>query len=200
MRSIESVRARPNGNGGTSSLPWDEEAKLVGRYRERIRFFAVRQVGPADAEDVAQETMRRVLMAMRDRRVRNVHEPDAFVFQTARNICLQLHRSRSRESRAFDRFAAEPTERPRQGDPLGDLLTQEVRESLAESIRALSPRDQALLQRFYGEGMETSEVAGELQLTPEAVRVRKHRALRRLRSILQEAWSGSGPGAPVPVG
>jgi RNA polymerase sigma-70 factor, ECF subfamily len=198
MISTESIHSRFDAATDSNAWEWDEEARLVSRFRERIRFFAIRQVGPADAEDVAQETMRRVLVAIRNRRVRNLREPEAFVFQTARNICLQLHRSRSRESRAFDRYAAEPSEALRKGDPLGDLLEKETRDSLAESLQALSARDQALLRRFYRDGMDTAQVAGEMELTPEAVRVRKHRALRRLRSIVQDAWSGAG--VPVPVG
>jgi DNA-directed RNA polymerase specialized sigma24 family protein len=40
---------------------------------------------------------------------------------------------------------------------------------------------------LYHEEMQTADVATRLGLTPEAVRVRRHRALRRLGDLLDEA-------------
>ena len=66
---------------------------------------------PAEAEDVAQETLRRVLAALEAGRVANLEALPGFVFQTARHLCL--HGYPRRTAPAFHRAntgASRPTE------------------------------------------------------------------------------------------
>src|SRR5215210_944472 len=72
--------------------------ELNDRFWKRLCVFAARRLRDRyAAEDVAQETLRRALEALRDRRVENLDALPAFIFQTARNICMHYGRSVRRE-------------------------------------------------------------------------------------------------------
>ena len=85
----------------------EEEDALSEEFRDRVRLFAFRWVGAADSEDVAQETLRRVIGALRGGRIRNPTQPTAFIFQTARHVCMELRRANARETRALERLERE---------------------------------------------------------------------------------------------
>jgi DNA-directed RNA polymerase specialized sigma24 family protein len=104
MNPSSNLSGRPGplpGGGG------QEEKALSEDFRERVRLFAFRWVGSTDSEDVAQETLRRVIMAFRGGRIRNESHPSAFIFQTARHVCMELRRSHARETRALDQLERE---------------------------------------------------------------------------------------------
>lgn len=166
-----------------------EEEALSEEFRDRVRLFAFRWVGVTDSEDVAQETLRRVIRALRGGHIRNRAEPSAFIFQTARHVCMELRRAHVRETRVLERLEREgigvPVLIP---DPLrGPGLDRSSLTALA--MRHLSLEDQHLLRLFYVDGWDTAEVAGELGLTAATTRVRKHRALHRLRDEMVDQGS-----------
>lgn len=147
--------------------------------------FAARRVrDTAAAEDLAQETLRRVSAALRDGKVENLQALPAFVFQTARNLCMQRHRSAARESRALSRWGAEQSGEAEGADPLLGLVSEERARAVRKALALLEPVDRRLLERLYYEDAASAEVAGHLSISPEALRVRKHRALRRLAAML----------------
>ena len=159
------------------------ESELAERFWERIRIFAARRLRDlAAAEDVAQETLRRVVDAMRAGRVENLDALPGFVFQTARHICLQRDRSAMREMRALSRWAEPDT--PTEPDALVALITEERCEAVRRALEGLDHADRALLRVFYFEGLDTADIAERMGVSTGAVRVRKHRALVRLSELL----------------
>lgn len=170
-----------------AALP--NEADVADRFRERLRVFAARRLrDTASAEDVAQETLRRVVDALRAGRVANPAAFPAFVFETARHICLQQHRSAGREGRALHRLHDDGTAHsPAAPDPLAALVSEERGNRVREALGSLSANDRELLRMLYHEEAETAAIASRLRVTPAAVRVRKHRALQRLGELLDEA-------------
>jgi RNA polymerase sigma-70 factor (ECF subfamily) len=160
-------------------------AELSDRFRERLRFFAARRLRDRDAaEDVAQEVLRRTLEALRGGRVENREALPAFLFQTARHVCMQWSRSEGRRGRAFSRLESESAEADPSQDPLAGLITEERREKVREAFEHLGPGDREVLRLSYVEGLGAEEIAGQLNLTAGAVRVRRHRALNRLAEIM----------------
>jgi RNA polymerase sigma-70 factor (ECF subfamily) len=166
-------------------------SELAERFRERLRLFAARRVRDvAAAEDVAQEALRRTLEALRAGRIPDLERLPGFVFETARNICMHHGRGRGREARALARIGPEG---PVPEDPLRALISRERREAVSRALQRLPPDDRALLAAMYVEGLDAAEAAARLGISREAVRVRKHRALRRLAEAL--AADGNDPGA-----
>jgi RNA polymerase sigma-70 factor, ECF subfamily len=166
------------------------ENELVPRFWARLRVFAARRLGDtAAAEDVAQETLRRVTEAMRTGKLEHAAALPAFVFQTARHVCLQLQRSAGREARALARAAG--GEEAEIGpvaavDALSALISHERRLAVRRGLDALPPDDGELLRLAFFEHLSAEEIALRLGTTPGAIRVRKHRALRRLADCLAD--------------
>ena len=179
----------PAGRCPETAVTLPGEAEIAGRFRERLCLFAARRVNDAAAaEDVAQETLRRVIDAMRAGRVANPVAFPAFVFQTARHVCLQSYRASGREGRAMHRLHHEhDAHRQEAPDPLAALVSEERANRVRDALGGLSPSDRELLRLLYHQDMQTADVASRLGLTREAVRVRRHRALRRLGELLDEA-------------
>jgi RNA polymerase sigma-70 factor, ECF subfamily len=161
-----------------------DEAMLVRQFRERLRLFALRRLRDSEAaEDVAQETLRRVFEACRTGRLENPSALPAFVFKTAQHICLQHFRSAGREGRALLRLSGEDPPQ-HETHPLASLIGDERRTAVRKALAQLGPDDRELLRMVYYEETETSVLAGRLGLTPGALRVRKHRVLARLAALL----------------
>ncbi len=164
---------------------WDE-AGLVRQFRERLRLFALRRLrDSAAAEDVAQETLRRVVEACRAGRLENPSALPAFLFQTANHICLQQFRSSGREGRALLRLGGEDAQNL-EPHPLAALIGDERRAAVREALKQLSAEDRHLLRMMYYEDMDSGVLAQQLGVTTGALRVRKHRVLARLAALLSD--------------
>jgi RNA polymerase sigma-70 factor, ECF subfamily len=162
------------------------ERTLAQNYWERLRVFGIRRLGdPALAEDLAQETLRRVGEALRSGRLEDLAALPAFVFQTAANVCLHHYRSRGREERALARVAGMGSAVSPRG-PLDALIGKESRAAVRAALGRLDPGDQDLLRRIFFVEEPSADTARALGVTPGALRVRKHRALERLAGFLRE--------------
>ena len=166
----------------------DEIARdLTERFWNRLRLFAARRLRDRSlAEDVAQEVLRRALEALRSERIENREALPAFLFQTARHVCMQRARSGGREARALERMGSGEQETGHSGSesPLTDLISEERRKAVRTALQALESEDRNLLLMSYDATIETAEIGRRLGITPGAVRVRRHRAVRRLAELL----------------
>lgn len=74
----------------------------------------------------------------------------------------------------------------------GELERDSVeRLTLAAALGRLSDRDRELLAMRYGADMKAAEIAQVLESTTNAVEVAVHRALRRLRAIMEKEASAA---------
>ena len=173
-------------DGSTGALI--PESELVPRFWDRLRLFAARRLNDVTtAEDVAQETLRRVAEAIRAGRIQQPAALPGFVFQTARHVCLQLQRSATREARALGR--ASSGDAPEVGpapvvDALSALITEERKLAVRQALHSLDADDGELLRLAYYDQLSAEEIAAKLGSTSGAIRVRKHRALRKLADRL----------------
>ena len=172
-------------------------AELSGRYSARLLMFATHRTGDADAaEDIAQETLRTVVDAIRSGRVENLAALPGFVFTTARNLCMHWARSTGRENSALSRYQTDSDlARTTSPDALAGLIADDQRKRVRRALDALPPDDRILLSMLYYEGVGSDLAAGKLNITPAAVRVRKHRALTRLAVLLGESKGNKTDGA-----
>ncbi len=170
--------------GGGSA---DEIAvELSDRFWKRLCIFAARRLRDRfAAEDVAQETLRRALEALREHRVENLEALPAFIFQTARNICLHYGRSARREEGALVRFrGGMQAWGGDESDPLVALVDDARREEVRSALAQMPGDDRDLLRMLYVDGLKSTDIARRLGVDPGTLRVRKHRALKRLSEIL----------------
>lgn len=172
--------ARTNPAGDTAVA----EAELAARYWDRIRLFALRRVkDSAAAEDIAQEAIRLVAEALRAGRVENLEALPGYAFKTAQHLCLQRFRAAGREANALTKLGSQPQVDHHQ-DPLVALIGEERRISVRRAIEDLTAPDRELLTLLYFDEIDAATAATRLGVTAEALRVRKHRALKRLGLLL----------------
>lgn len=167
------------------SAPDELAAKLAEEYRERLRFFAARTLRDFGAgEDVAQETLRIAVDALHSGKVENLDAMPGFVYETARHLCQRRVRSALRERRALGAFGRGLEDRDPSPDPLSLLVSAERRRAVRAALAALESGDRQILESFYGDETPATELAARLGIESGALRVRKHRALKRLAALL----------------
>jgi len=130
----------------------------------------------ADHDDLVQETYTRLLRA---KDTGGVRYPKAFLFTAARNAAFDL----------FRRRRAHPTEsindqnelvvleaQPSAADALDQRYELEV---LAEAVRALPDRCRQVIMLRYLDGLAYKEIADQLGISPETVKVHMAKGMRR---------------------
>lgn len=173
----------------TNQRVWEE---FDGRYRPVIAAFA-RRLGLSyeDADEVAQETMARFAEDYRAGKYqRDRGRLRSWIFGIARLRALDAKRVRARRREDRGESALE-----QQLDDASITAVFEaewraalVRQAFTE-LRATSKSDPKTLRAVellaLG-GKSAGEVAAELGMPVSAVHLAKHRALKRLRTILEE--------------
>jgi len=185
---VQPQRARIALNDSEPRLPPDfdewfrEHRPTVYRY---IRFrLATREA----AEDVTSEVFMKALRAM-DRYDSSRASPRTWLLRIARNAVTDHLRSLRRRSslhvsldRVPDLVADVPTQEER-------VLREERLEMILNANRCLRPADQEILSLRYGAELNNQEIADALNISGNAVAVRVHRALARLKDAVEEQRS-----------
>ncbi len=154
---------------------------LYERHGRSIYNFTRRLLlDPSGAEDVLQETFLRIY---RDRAAfRPTGTFTTWVFTIARNLCVDILRSARRRSEV----AADPL--PEAADPgpipLEHLERQEQEILLRRALAALPTEDRGVLVLSRYHGLKYRDIAAIVGATEHAVKMRAHRALARLRTLL----------------
>jgi RNA polymerase sigma-70 factor (ECF subfamily) len=133
-------------------------------------------------EDVRQETLLRVLRALRvGSGIEHPERLGAFVLAVSKNVLYEMLRSESRHS-PWNENAAEPVDS--RVDLDAPLIDQERKEQVADVLAALSEKDRALLRMVFLEERDKDEVCRLLAVDGDYLRVLLHRAKSRFRSVL----------------
>jgi RNA polymerase sigma-70 factor (ECF subfamily) len=171
---------------GARSDPDTLAADVAERYLPRLRMFALRRLRVlADADDAAQETLRRILVALRERRVLDLQALPAYVFETARHVCAHHARRSQRTQRAHASLSDLVAANSPEGDPLSILISAERVQAVREALAVLAPEDRELLRLTYAEGLSADLIAERLGLSAGNVRVRRHRVQKELARRLR---------------
>jgi RNA polymerase sigma-70 factor (ECF subfamily) len=155
---------------------------LARQLVDPLRRFLARRTDPQTADDVLADTL---LVCWR--RLDDVPEdPLPWAYGVARNCLANALRSGRRQERVAAKLAAldPPGEvAPAPDDGAGDL---------AAALAALPETDAELLRLWAWEQLTPAEIAEVLEITPNAVSVRLHRAKEKLREQLGKSDAGAG--------
>jgi RNA polymerase sigma-70 factor (ECF subfamily) len=135
--------------------------------------YAVRRVGAADAQDVTAETF-----AFAWRRLDSVPRGDdarLWLYGAARKVIANHRRSELRRLRLAGRLHEQPQ----------PMAAAEAGGRVAHAFASLRPADRDLLGLVAWEGLDTAELSAVLGCSRSAVRLRLHRARRRLADELR---------------
>lgn len=188
MTEADSVGQPSEGEGqGERTVENVDRGALWSRFHARLLIFGMRRLGSrADAEDMAQDALQRVTKALDENRLREPKALPGFVYQTALHVCQQSLRKRYRERHALERYARSSPEERGVPPPLTDLIDEERRRAVRLALQSLPADDRELLEQLYSRDAELERLAAQLGISPGALRVRKHRALKRLSAALGE--------------
>jgi len=161
---------------------------LIERYQGMV-FDLAHQYGdtPEDAEDLAQDVFLKAY-----RRIDDLRSPDRFaswLYGIALNRCRDYAKNVRRETYAFSRTddqeettVTDDTQR-RQDD---QLVAEERAHQLWDVLEELSPTYATPFLLKYRDGLTYKAMSKRLDASVSALKVRVHRARKKLRSLLEE--------------
>jgi len=163
----------------------NELARLF--YPHLLAMAAGRLHDREKAREIAQEALLAILSALREGRLREPEKLPAFVVGTARNLINSHVRRQVQRPDALPlgpREAIIPDPDPRSGQLLFE--EEEKRDMVLVVLQKLKPADRRILYLTLSEGLNPREIAIEMGLKPEIIRVRKSRALKFVRRKLEK--------------
>lgn len=150
---------------------------------EPLLRYAARRCDPASADDLVADTL---LVLWRRLDEIPAGAEVAWSYRVAGNSLANLRRGGRRQLRLITRIAAHHEAfHPEPPLPDGELHN---------ALRSLRPVDQELLRLWGWEQLSPSEIALVLDLTPNAVSIRLHRAKQRLAAALGGRKNHAGAG------
>lgn len=158
-----------------------------------VRYCRARigQNGAVSADDVVQETMFAVAKSL-DRYTDRGRPFMAYVYGVASHKVADAHRAGARDlSFPYETLPDTPVsgEGPEEAVLLGDAGNE-----LGGLLDSLSDKARDIIILRVFEGLSAEEVAQLVGSTPGAVRVAQHRALAKLRAVVEEKASRDHPG------
>ena len=114
----------------------------------------------------------------------DVKHREAYIAKTAKNAALKIYnkRKKNNENSMNEYYTDSDNIDTTEEEVLSSLTAQEIKSAINE----LSENDHNILELYYLHGMSYDEIARDLDITPENVRQRIHRARKRLMKILEE--------------
>lgn len=148
---------------------------MHGRWLSMVRLAYGLTGDQGHAEDLAQTAFARAYASWP--RVRRAGDPDAYV----RQIVINENRRRFRKHRVTEQLTSQPPDRASQdaGSPHDD------RAALLAALRALGPRQRAVVVLRYWLDLTEAETAATLGCSVGTVKSQAARALARLRDSEQ---------------
>lgn len=166
-------------------------ASLVGQHQQaafRLAYLIMRSAD--DAEDVAQEAFIRAFESLGQFDAGRPLRP--WLLGITKNLAYNRHRSTRRYLSAVRRLlqaAPEPVV-----EPAGERSRPYEAEMLWQAVTRLREIDQEVIYLRYFLELSVEETAEALQVAPGTVKSRLHRALNRLRDVVDEEFSMLGEG------
>jgi len=166
-------------------LPGDFEAWYIEHRSAVFRYVRFRVATREAAEDVTSIVFMKALRSF-DRYDPGRACPRTWLLRIARNAVTDHLRALKRRGslhvsldRIPDLVADVPSHEER-------VIRQERIQRLLNGSQTLRKSDQEILSLRYGAGLDNTEIAEHLDISNNAVAVRLHRALKRLRASVKE--------------
>ena len=161
---------------------------LIERYEGMVFDLAHQYAdSPEDAEDLAQDAFMRAF-----RRIGDLKNPDRFsswLYGIALNRCRDYAKNVRRETYPFSRTEEREDADALAGENRGqvdDLIAEERSEQLWAALDELSSTYATPFLLKYRDGMTYKAMSKRLDVSVSALKVRVHRARKKLRTLLDD--------------
>jgi len=159
----------------------DDYADLYRQYLPRIlNYIRLRVDGEDLAQDLTATVFERAFVGQRT--LRRPEALAAWLFRIARNTVASYYRQR-RLTVSLEQAIEQPADEP---SPPEAIMRREELAQLRAAMATLSEREQEILRLKFGGGLGNREIGGVLRLRAGHVAVILYRALRKLRTCLEE--------------
>lgn len=134
------------------------------------------------ARDITQESFARMWEYLLEGK--QVDNPKAFLFRIAGNLVIDHYRRKKSSSlEMLQEEGFDPT-----GDDANTLTDEAAAKEALARLSGLAERDRNALLMRYAENLSVSEIAEVTGESPNAISVRLHRAIKRLRDLLDHGY------------
>ena len=161
--------------------------KLVSQHQEAVFRLAYLLLGDADeAEDIAQETFIRAYRALDRFDVNRPLRP--WLMRIASNLARNRRRSVGRYFAAVQRLIRAEPDAAFAASGQAQLVERERAHSLWQAVRRLGQADREIIYLRYFLELSEAEAAAALDIPAGTVKSRTHRALARLRDVVEREF------------
>ena len=169
----------------STGLPLDFDTWYRDHQSAVYRYVRFRVATREAAEDVTSEVFMKALRSLH-RYDENRASPRTWLLRIARNAVTDHLRALKRRGSlhvSLDRIPDLVADIPSQEER---VVKQERIQRLLNGSQTLRKADQEILSLRYGTGLDNGEIAEHLNISNNAVAVRLHRALKRLKSAVDD--------------
>ena len=157
--------------------------KIFVTYYARIVYFAFQIMGDREgAEDIAQDTFvnfwnQKENVSQHEVAIKN------YLYLTAKNLCLNQirHNNIVKEYQAKNQFPVFDDT-----DIVNAIVSSEISSRIYQAIETLPGQCREVTRMAYIQGLKNQEIADNLQISINSVRVHKQRAIQLLRDKLDK--------------
>ena len=151
------------------------EDELASAYRRGVFAIAVARTRDREAAlDLTQEILIAILKALREGQLRESAKLAAFIQGIARNLINNYLRTKAHHAEV------ELDDEAYSSDPVEELESLERQRLVRRELESFSITDQQILLLSLVDGHSLAEVAQRLNMSHDAVRARKSRAIRKI--------------------
>jgi RNA polymerase sigma-70 factor (ECF subfamily) len=154
----------------------DAMEQIFQRYAEGVGSYMLARVGSAE---LAEELTARVFVLVVQRHAQCRGNVAGWVWSIARSVLARHFRSRGRLR------APPPPSMDSVPDPGVSAEIREMRDRLPEALAELDDRQREIVYLKYFQDLSNREIAEATGITPSNVGVVLHRALKRLRELME---------------
>lgn len=157
---------------------------LVGQHQEaifRMAYLLLRD--GAEAKDATQETFIRAFHALDSFDSTRPLRP--WLLQITKNVARNRRRAMGRYWAALQRFFQNEAPVQAAPHPGDEHLREWEAETLWQAVQRLKPLDQEIIYLRYFLNLSVTEAAEAAEIAPGTVKSRLHRALERLRTVIE---------------
>ena len=173
------------------------EAVLYQRFAARIELYGRRHLGVSAAQDLVQQVILRVLVAIRAGRLRAPEALPSFVLGTCRNVSWDTRRTeRRQDALALEEELSAQLPEGSADAPEQRWLEQSDVVRLFRCMGGLPEREASVVRMSFWEDQSAEEIGERVGASAGNVRVIRHRALAKLQSCLQAGEASQLGGSP----
>lgn len=154
------------------------------RYYQTLCFFAFSYLkDSAKSEDVVQSIFERLLTE--DLTLMESDHLQNYLYKSVKNSCINTLETTARQTRIINSLPEDNSLSKNEGDLFQEIVRAELYQLILENIEKLPPQMRQVFKLANFEGKKNGEIAENLALSINTVKVHKNNAKKRLQLWLE---------------